>query len=227
MVVIAIIAVLSTIAFFSARSMMTKAKQASAMVSLRQVGAASVAYSSEHNGDIPTLLFEGDPRLVPASFPGGGGGWVRNTYWGRMQPYLFSGATTRNQTKLGTQLKQGLDQLFNSKDSNTMAGTFISGSRIYKDTSGLPVPIAFNRNLYQWNNFKKLNNFDDPGQMIYAVYGFGFFTEQHGQTYVPRPQAGAPVVNNIYYTDDRKALGVFLDGHMEMVSPPMSSRRFR
>lgn len=227
LVVITIIAALSAVAFFSARSMMAKSKQANAMSGLRQVGGASLAYSSENNGDIPTLIYAGDPRLVPASFPGGGGGWVRNTFWGRLQPYIFAGATTTNQGQLRILLKQGIDQVFSTKDSNTMEGTFINGSRIYKDTAGLPVPIAFNHNLYQWNNFKKTNSFDNAGQVIYAVYGFAFFKEKDGEAYVPRSTDRSNTGCNIYYGDNRKALAVFLDGHVEAVAPPMSSRRFR
>lgn len=220
LVVITIIAVLAALAFVTTGSIRSKAQQANAMASLRQVAAVNVAYAAENNGDINTLRWVGDPK------EGGGGAWVRNSFWGRIQPYLFEGAAVPNQAVMKKDLDQRLDQMFISPDANTMANTAISGARIYHDGSGLPVPIAFNANLHKWGNFVKVSTINDPSRTLYSTYGFGFFTQADGQAYAPMPQDRSTPTNKIYYLSNQKALAAFLDGHVEMVSPPMPSYNF-
>lgn len=221
LVVITIIAVLAGLVIAITRNIRAKAYQANAMSSLRQVAAFSIAYSIENTGDINTLRYVGDPK------EGGGGAWVKNSFWGRLQPYLFPDATSTNQNKLKTDLNQRLDGLFSTTDSDKMVNTVISGTRIYHDGSGLPVPLAFNANLVKWGQFLKVSSFDDPSQILHAVYGFGMFNEADGKEYSPMPTAGSPVVNNIYYLQDRKALASYLDGHIESVQAPIPDRKFK
>ena len=218
LVVIAIVLVLASIALIMTRGVREKAYQASAMASLRQISTGSVAYSAENNGDINTLRWSGDPKE--------GNPWVSATFWGRMQPYLFSDLATGNQNQLKKELDRRLDRLFNSTDADKMLKTSLSGARIYHDTSGLAVPLAFNSNLQKWNVFMKVSNFSDPSQVLYATYGFGMFNVADGKTYVPMPKDGSMPENNIYYFPDRKALAIFLDGHMESVEAPIPDRRF-
>ena len=221
LVSITIIIVLAAVVFVVTGRIKAKAQQTNAMTSLRQVAAFNMAYSTENNGDINTMRWGGDPK------EGGGNKWVSNTFWGRLQPYLFPDLTETNQKNLSTAIELRLDQLFNTPDSDTMAGTVISGARIYHDTSGLPVPIAFNNNLHKWGTFLKVSSFGDPSLVLYATYGFGFFTEAHGQAYAPMPKDNSMPVNKIYYLDNRQAIAAFLDGRVDMISPPIPDRNFK
>lgn len=221
LVVIVIIAILAAVAIFATRSVRQKAMQVNAMSSLRQVAAFSAAYSAENNGDINTMRWGGDPM------EGGGGKWVSNTYWGRLQPYIFGDIAENNQMKLSKEIKQRLNRLFNTSACDSMAGTFISNARIYHDTSGLPVPIAFNSNLHKWGKFLKISSFDDPSRILYATYGFGFFAEKDGQAYAPVPKDKSTPQNKIYYFDNRTVAASFLDGHTEILTPPIPDRRFK
>lgn len=221
LVVITIIVLLATVVVFMTRKIRDKAFQANALSTLRQVAAYNVAYSTENNGDINTLRDGNDPK------EGGGGAWVKNTYWGRLQPYLFADVTTNDQKQLNKELHLRLDQLFSSPDADKMTNTVISGSRVYHDTSGLPVPFGFNRNLYKWGQFLKASSFGDPSQVLYSTYGFYFFNEEDGKKYEPRPIEGAAVKNNIYYLENQSALASFLDGHVEAIQAPIPERRFK
>lgn len=221
LVVIVIIAALAAVAIIATGSLKKRAMQANAMATLRQVAAFSAAYSTENNGDINTMRWAGDPK------EGGGGKWVSNTFWGRLQPYLFPDISLNNQNNLKKEMHKRLDQLFNSPDSNSMVSTFISTAKIYHDTSGLPVPIAFNSNLHTWGRFIKTNSVEDSSRVLYATYGFGFFNEEDGKTYVPVPEdKSLALKNNIYYFDDKTVAASFVDGHMEIISPPIPDRRF-
>jgi prepilin-type N-terminal cleavage/methylation domain-containing protein len=221
LVVITIIVALAALVVVVTRNIKNKAFQANAMSSLRQVAAYNVAYANENNGDINTLRWVGDPK------EGGGGSWVKNSYWGRLQPYLFPDIAATSQPQLKTEINRHLDQLLLSTDADKMAGTVIRGTRIYHDGSGLPVPFAFNKNLHQWGQFMKTGNFGNQSLVLYATYGFGFFDEKDGEAYAPMPRDGSMPGTNIYYMDDRKALASFLDGHVEAVSPPIPDRNYK
>lgn len=220
LVVITIVVVLAGLILMIVSNVRKKAHQANALSSLRQVAAVSTAYSIENNGDINTLRWVGDPK------EGGGNSWVRNSFWGRLQPYLFPEVSITDQRKLKEELERRLDNLFNTPDSNTMANTMLQGARIYHDGSGLPVPIGFNSNLHKWGQFLKVSSFSDPGSVIYAAYGYGFFNEEDGKSYVPIPKDKTIPKNNIFYQDDRRALASFLDGHIEQIGTPIPKRRF-
>ena len=220
LVTITIVLVLAAMIMVVTSKIRSSAQQANAMSSLRQVASFNTAYATENNGDINTLRWVGDPK------EGGGGSWVKNSFWGRLQPFLFPDATATNQKKLKTELDQRLDQLLISPDANTMQNTVLSGSKIYHDGSGLPIPFAFNENLHVWNKFVKVSSVGDPSQILYAVYGFGFFIEAVGDAYVPRPTDNSKPANNIYYLDDKKPLASFLDGHVESIPAPIPARNF-
>ena len=219
LVVIVIIAVLAALTFSLTRKFKAKSYQANALSSLRQVAAFNIAYSTENNGDINTLRYAGDPKE--------GTPWVSSTYWGRLQPYLFPDAASSNQGQLGRNLNQRMDQLFNTKDSDKMLNTALGGSRIYHDTSGLPVPFAFNANLAPWGKFAKTSIFSDSSKILYLAYGFAMFNEDDGKTYEPMPLNGAPVKNNIYFLEDRKAMVAYLDGHVDLVQAPIPAWKFK
>lgn len=228
LVVILIIGALAGLFFSLIGKMRDKAYQVNALSAMRQVGIGNVAFSAENNGDINTLKYDGDPTEGDidnnnTKF------YVNNSFWGRLQPYLFVDTTVTTtlaqQTALKTELKLRLDQLFNTPNSSVMSKTILSKARIYHDSSGLPVPLSFNSNLYKWGAFLKTSSFSDPAQVFYTTYGFAFFKESNGQAYAPIPVP--PASSPIYYLGDRKALITFLDGHVEPVSPPMPSRMFQ
>lgn len=220
LITITIIIVLAALVLTVSRKMKNMAAKAIALSSLRQIAVFNTAYSTENDGDINTMRFGGDPK------EGGGAVWVQNTFWGRLQPYLFPDAQTTNQSQLGKNLKQRMAQLFNTPNVDKMTNTVINGARIYHDTSGLAVPIAFNTNLVPWGKFVKTSSLDGS-QILWATYGFGLFTEAHGKTYVPKPTDGTSGKSNIYFLDDRTAIAAFVDGHMEPVQAPIPSRRFK
>ncbi len=221
LVVITIILVMATLVVLMTRRIRSKAYQANALSTLRQVAAVNVAYATENNGDINTMRYGGDPK------EGGGAVWVKNTFWGRLQPYLFSDVETSNQGQLKTNINQRLDGLFNTPDADKMVNTVISGARIYHDTSGLAIPFGFNSSLVPWGKFVKMSSIEDTSQILWAVYGFGLFNEAHGATYIPKPTDGTSGKSNIYFLDDRTALAAFLDGHIESVQAPIPSRKFK
>lgn len=221
LVVITIVAALAAVTFTVTRSIKNKAAQANALSSLRQVATFSSAYSSENNGDINTLRWATDAK------EGGGGAWVKNSFWGRLQPYLFPDSALPNQQNLKVELSKQLDQFFGTPDADVMTGTVLSGAKIYHDGSGLPVPFGFNDNLHEGGKFLKVSSFGNPAQIIYAAYGYGFFNEADGNAYEPMPRNNTKPVNNIYYMDDGKALAAFLDGHVEVVSPALPDRMFQ
>jgi type II secretory pathway pseudopilin PulG len=215
---ITIIIALAVVVVMITSRIKDKANQANAMSSLRQVSSFNVAYSTENNGDINTMRWVGDPK------EGGGGSWVSNSFWGRLQPYFFPDIAEKNQPKLKNEINLRLDQLFGTTDADKMAGTFLSGAKIYHDGSGLAVPFAFNQNLHTWGRFIKVSSVSDPSMVIYATYGFGFFNKQDGDSYEPIPKTNSVPNNNIYYLDSRKAMATFLDGRVELVSPPIPDR---
>lgn len=220
LIVIAIIAVLATLIFGISRRMSDKAQRVNAISALRQVGTANVAYTTENFGNINTMRYGGDPK------EGGGGKWVTNSFWGRCSPYLFSGVQATNDNQLKTELDGRLDQFFSSTNANKMTKTIMAGTPVYHDSSGLPVPFSFNAKMFPWGRFMKASSFSDSGRVLWATYGFGAFNETHGQTYVPLPPAGSPPSARIYYFANKKAIGAFLDGHVEELSPPISKQRF-
>jgi len=221
LVVITIIAVLAAVVMTLTQKIKARAYQANALSTLRQLGTFHVGYAAENSGDINTMRYGGDPK------EGGASGWVANTFWGRNQSFLFPDSAPTAQGQLGVALKRRINTLFSTPDSSKMTKTAISKSKIYHDTSGLPVPLAFNQNLVPWGRFEKVSNFSDPSQVLYATYGFNVFTETNGQAYVARALDGITVKNPIYYLEDAKMLAIFLDGHVEALSAPIPARRFR
>ena len=219
LVVIMIIAVLVILSMALIRNSQDKAYQVSALNSMRQVATANVGYATDNNGDINVLLDPGDTR--------GAGDVVGNSFWGRLIPYLFSGVDTTNPAGLKNEIKLRLDSLFGTPDSNNMTKTFQAGSKIFKDDSGLPVPFAFNIYVHKPNEYVKTQNFNDPSKILYMSYGYERFDEADGQSYSPIPKGTSPRSNNIDWFSNKTAPFMFLDGHIEVLSPPIPVRRFK
>jgi prepilin-type N-terminal cleavage/methylation domain-containing protein len=224
LVVIVIIAALAGVAVVISRKATDRANVAKAVSALRQVAVAGAGYAAENQNRINTVREPGDPRE-------GREGPVIDSFWGRMGPYLFSGVgLSQNPEELRQDFLLRLDPLFNSKDARTMEKTFMAGAPVFQDGSGLPVPVAFNRNVYQSPGGEirdaRMTQFRDPGNTVYAVFGYFLFDRQDAQRAVELPQgSGAPNVN-LYYFNDGSAAFSFLDGRVEVMRPPLTDRRF-
>jgi prepilin-type N-terminal cleavage/methylation domain-containing protein len=216
LVCIAIIATLAVVAFFFTGKARSKAMQVNALGMLREVATANAGFATENSGKINTMRWVGDPEE--------GKPYVGNSFWGRMEPYLFSGAGSTNQPQLAAELKLRLKQFLATADTSKMTGTLLQGSRIYHDASGLPIPFSFNGKLYSWGKWARLSQISDPARVMYATYGFAFVTEANSKIYQERPTDGTS--KPIYFMDNKKALVVFIDGHTESVSAPFPDTMF-
>jgi prepilin-type N-terminal cleavage/methylation domain-containing protein/prepilin-type processing-associated H-X9-DG protein len=216
---VVIVAVLASIALAVSLKVRKKAQQTVALNALRQAAAANGQYAVENSGQINTLRWVGDPKE--------GKPYVGNSFWGRVQPYLFGQEELSNQKAMASLIKNNLETLFDTKNSDTMQGTWLDGSAIYHDGSGLPVPFAFNSELYKWNKWENAGRIGNTASIVYATYGFGLFDVQDGASYTPRPTNRSKPNNNIYYMDDKQAMVAFLDGHVEKLSAPIPERRFK
>lgn len=213
LVTIAIIIVLALLGVFVAKSAMEKAQQTKSIAAIRSVATANMQYATDNNARINTLKWQGDPEE--------GKPFVGNSFWGRLSPYLFEHITTTSQGRLKNEIKDDLNRLFSTSDADKMTGTWLAGSKIYHDSSGLPVPFAFNDELYTWNKWVRTNQVPDVAEVMYITYGFGVFNEADGKSFTPRPTDGSKPDNNIYFLGNGKAVVSFLDGHVEMLSPPI------
>ena len=217
LICILIVAILAVISFSLAGRFKNNARQVNAMGALREVAVANAGFAAENSGKINTMRWVGDPEE--------GKPWISNSYWGRMAPYLFSGATNNNQKELQKEIKSSLRSFFSTSNPSKMTGTVLDGSRIYHDASGLPVPFGFNKEHYSWGKWASITQIENPARVMYVTYGFGFVTEDKAKEFQERPTDNTS--KPIYFMDDGKAIVVFLDGHTESVSAPFSGRMFK
>jgi prepilin-type N-terminal cleavage/methylation domain-containing protein len=222
LVTITIIVVLAALVFAVTGRVRNSAQQVNSINSLRQVGIAQVAYAAENFGAINAVR---DPGEAP--YEGGGKGWVSNSFWGRMQPYLFTGIQSKDQKTISREIKSGLNGLFATSDVSSMTGTPFNGVKAYGDGSGLSIPLGFNNAIRApWGQASRLiSSIGDPSRILYCTYGRYFIDHTHGSSYTPLPLPGTGG-RTIYYLPSRKAIGCFLDGHIEMLSPPIPERIF-
>ncbi len=226
MVCIAIIAILALIGFTVAGKSRNKARQLVATSALREIGIANAGFSSENSGKINTLRYVGDP--LEGDLPGEPyATYVSNSFWGRMEPYLFPGISGgTDPIKLRNDLNVRLRSLFATRDLTKMTGTVLQGSKMYQDASTLRIPVAFNQSLFAWNKWVRMQQIEDQARVMYATYGSNVVTTTNSKTYQPRPTDGT-TTRPIYFMDDRKAIVVFLDGHVENVSAPFPTTMFK
>lgn len=220
LVVITIIAVLAGVVIAMVGRVKASAQRANAMSSIRQVATFNLAYAAENNGNLNIYRFPGDKYERP--------NWIRTSFWGRLQPYMFLSATG-NDSNIARGIRQGIEGLFNAKKSepgNSMPKSIFDGINVFSDVSGLPLPFGFNSNLYRFDHWVQATSQPDPSQVAYFTFGSAHFTVTHGNSYAPMPLAGQKATNNIFYLDDRKAPMVFLDGHIEVLAAPIPPRRF-
>ncbi len=210
LVVIAIIAVLASILLGVTQTAKKTAAQTKSLAVIRTVTAANLSYATDNNGQINTLRWGGDP------LEGQKGQWVGDTFWGRMQPYIFTNLKTSNQSTLNKDLLSNMKQLFGTSDMRTLPGTPFAGTSTYYDTSGLPVPFSFNKYLYPWGNWARQQQLARLSTTAYITYGWAFFDETQAQAYQKLP------AKPIYFLPSQKAIIGFLDGHVDSVAPPMA-----
>lgn len=215
LVVITIVVILAALAFVTSSQVRQRAKESAAINSLRQIGIAHVAYSTEHHGAVNTINPAG---VDDAEFS--------DTFWGRMQPYIFSGIDTGIGGSELRQFETAINALFQSSDARTMIGTPYSGIPEFLEF-GLSVPIGFNEVLQPTDGRQvRMNVFGDPSRIIYTAYGREFFNSTHGATFTSMPQNGGPGGPGIYYLENGTAIMCFLDGHVETDTAPMPRRLF-
>lgn len=220
LVVIAIIAVLATLVATAAGKFRQKAREVTALNSIRQVAAANMSYSMENFGDINVLLDPEDERQAGANY-------VSLNYWGRLQPYLFDDITATDEKEIADQIKIRLAGIMGTKDLSKMTSTFQQGIKIHTDRSEIPVPFAFNNSVYRANKYVKTNQFSDPAMVIYFTFGFQRFDGTQAKAYYPMPTgAGTRSGKNIDYFPSKRAAFTFLDGHIEILAPPVNDRHF-
>jgi prepilin-type processing-associated H-X9-DG protein len=184
---------------------------------------AQVAYASEHHGAINTLRYEGESDYLDASQP------VTDSFWGKMHPYLFSIPQVVNQVILRNDLELALKSLFSTKDVRLMSGTPFGGYPIYTDSSGLPLPVAFNSEIMpEFNQASRpVAAIGNPARIIYISYGYEKITPEDGQAYRERPDENSgDGRRGIFWLSTKKAILCFLDGHVETVSEPIPERFF-
>jgi prepilin-type N-terminal cleavage/methylation domain-containing protein len=222
LIVVAIVGILAALSVPMLQTMRKSAAESKLVAAMRQVLLADTQYGNENNGQIATLRYAGENLILNP-----GGRWVGNTFWGKLQPFLFPEITTTNQTQLQQAIHAQLGRLFGSGNPDRMTGTPLEGARIYRDTSGLPVPFAFNRYLMPWNSEVRLLSVHSPPSTILITYGRASFSETDAQAYAPMALEGQTPVNNIYYLPSKKAIAGFLDGRVEFLTPPIPDKNIR
>ncbi len=227
LIVIVIIVVIAVLALGMYRKVMMKAKIVASTSGMRQVSVGTLNYSVENQGALNRVIFSNENELLNEPIPGLVDLSVSNTFWGRLQPYLFADTPTTNQPQLSAAIKRGLEVMLSTKDLNTMQGTPFHKSRIYEDTSGLRLPFAFNSSIYEPNKLNRTQSFDDLGRIVYFTYGWELFEQSDAQAAVPLPITNPATQSNIYWYDDGTAAFIFLDGHLEVLKPGLSIQRFR
>lgn len=225
LVSITIIIVLAALIFAITGKIRSNAQQSNAVSALRQIGIANVAYQAENNGAINVIRDVGER----GAFEGPGTFFASNSFMGRMQPYLFASLPAANEKALVTEMNAALAALFGTSEIRTMAGTPFSGVPVTTDGSGIRNPIAVNINLRpKWgkdNPPLRVSSMGNPSGVLYLTYGRYYFNPLLGSTYTPMPQDGDSR-RAIYYLPNKKGIFCFLDGHVELLSPPIPERLF-
>ena len=217
LIVIAIISVLTVISMAVVRSARDKANTAKALKSLNQAALLGANYALDNNGDINTYR--------DSEKPADNGSTLSASYWGRTQPFFLPQASVDNDSTFKNELSNAIASLMGTKDIKTMSGTAIFQSKIKMDQVGLPIPFAFNRNLYDADSFVKTSRINDMAQTIYMTLGYEFFDFKDAQTYVKRPTKDTVPSNHIYYMPDQTMLAAYLDGHCETLKAPIAARK--
>jgi type II secretory pathway pseudopilin PulG len=218
LVTITIIIVLALVFTMIAGKIKQSAYRAKAMSPLRQVTVACMSYSTENNGKINTVVFQGAEKIS--------GKWVTNTFWGTLAPHIFPDLSLTNNTASATALKQAVSALFGTPDARFMKDTFQGdGAGSIADTCAY-VPLGFNFNVQSGAGWHTTAQYDDPSQVLYMTYGWGFIRKKDGDKYAPLPKTKSERTSNIDWFSNKTAACVFLDGHIDILGPPIADRYY-
>ncbi|MGL4399428.1 MAG: type II secretion system protein [Luteolibacter sp.] len=223
LVSVTIIITLAALVFAVTGKIRASAQQSNLMSALRQVGIANAAYAAENNGAINTVRDEGER----GPWEGPGVKYATNSFIGRMTPYLFANIESTNEKEFSTQVKSSLAALLGTTDLKTMKGTPFDGVPVTTDGSGIRNPFAVNRNVRPVWGVKSprltLSQFGDLSNVLYLTYGRYQFGASEISKYTPLPKAGDSGWF-VFYLPNRKGIFTFLDGHVELLTPPISER---
>lgn len=220
---ITIIIVLAALVFIITSKVRDNARQANAVSAMRQIAIANVGYYTENSGNINVIRDANEK----GQYEGKGGKWVSDSFNGRMQPFLFSGIEEDNEKAVAKSITEAMEQLLGTTDLKTMKGTIFSGVPVTTDGSGIRTPLAINDRLRpKWGNAsppRRVSSYGDPSGVIYMTFGRYYFNELLCQEYKPLPQYGDNR-RAIYFLPNHKGIFCFLDGHVELLSPPIDER---
>jgi len=229
LVVIAIIGGLAALAFPAIQRGMNAGRESKMISAMRQVVQANTLFSADNSGRIMALKWDGESTIE--------GGYVGGNFWGRLYPYLSGMPTVSNQEQLSDQIRKVLRSLYGEqaikalrtdKGLDTMKGTPFFGPKIYGDTSGLPVPLAFNSYVRGgWNTWVTQAQVGKPGSTIYVTYGRATFSETNGAQYTPLPKNGAVGTSSIYFLPPNKTIAGFLDGGVRYITAPIPANMIK
>jgi prepilin-type N-terminal cleavage/methylation domain-containing protein len=225
LVVISIIAVLAALILNALQGARRSAYELKSLNAVRNVAQANISYSGDNNGQINTVK---DPTDTLYGKPG----WVTDTFWGRLAPYLFKGIQADDQTELQVQIRAQLAILFDcpgiNKDPSNWKGTPFENVLIYADVSGLPIPFGFNKYLVKYKDWVLRQQVPSPASTILFTYGRFLFDEDDGLTYIEMPKiGGAKPTCNIYYLPSEKTLAAYLDGRVAYIEPTIAPEQIK
>ncbi len=220
LVVVTIIAVLASLILYALQGAKRSAYEIKLLNAVRNVAQANISYSGDNNGQINTVK---DPTDTLYGKPG----WVTDTFWGRLAPYLFKGIQADDQRELQQQIRAQLAILFDcpgiNKDPVNWKGTPFEDILIYADITGLPIPFGFNKYLVKYKDWVLRQQVPSPGATILFTYGRYLFDEADGLTYVEMPKIGGEKPTcNIYYLPAKKTLAAYLDGRVAYIEPTIA-----
>jgi hypothetical protein len=197
---------------------MNAGRESKSVAAMRQVLQANTLFSADNSGQIMTLKYGGDKTIT--------GGWVAGTFWGRLYPYLSGAPSLSDQKQLSAQISNNvLNSLF-GQNPGTMKGTPFYGPKIYHDTSGLPVPFAFNKYLTKWDGWVTQLQVGKPASTIHMTYGRNVFDDADAAQYTELPKNNAQPVNDIFYLPPNKTIAGFLDGRVGYITAPIPVNMF-
>jgi prepilin-type N-terminal cleavage/methylation domain-containing protein len=237
LIVVSIIGVLAALILAGMQRVRKSAAETRAVSALKTITQASLNFSAENNGIPAVIRWEKDPTLplMPAPYRG----YVLSSFWACTQPYLFPdiGVTPANSNAFAIAIRNRLPKLFGmppesftKKPTRFGKGSPFDGAVLMGgDWSGIPNPIAFNKNLAPWKDpaeFALLQTVNRPAGTIFAAYGSGHFEASDGETYVPTPTDGSKPDSQIYYLPSKRAIVSFLDGRVDSLTPPIDPKMF-
>ena len=95
------------------------------------------------------------------------------------------------------------------------------GPQIYRDTSDLPVPFAFNKYLSKYDGWVTQLQVTKPSSTTCTTCGFAMFDEHDAASYEELPKNGARPVNNVFYIPPKRTIAGFLGGRVECLAAPI------